>query len=210
MIILTHIDEFLNTDINKFYKPRKDDVRKHYNIPSDDKLNFNGFNTKPVIFINESHDLNRAEIKIQRMIWYEKSGSKTHIYLRPSFTIAHCPYSTCTMEYIWKECLRISKDPFLSKLNDPDFLLVSSLSLEHHIEKLFAGLEKPEYVIKWNHLFHTVQYSMPSYVTDALTKSEEKFANRFLFMVESFAYNIRHRLPRYGHLSFANFLVSFK
>ena len=61
MTILSFLQQFLNTDFKFFYKSRREEVRKHFNIPLSDKLWFNGFDYKSIIFINDYRCLEKTE-----------------------------------------------------------------------------------------------------------------------------------------------------
>ncbi len=209
MIILSFLLQFLKTEKNIFYKARREDVRKHYNIPLTDKLWFNGFDYKPIFFINKLRCLESTVIPIQRMIWRKASLERVHIYLRPSFVIKRCPFATSVLEYVWEHCVKPETEPFES-IDDPNNLLDSSIPLEHYTNGIFNLLGSQNYMIKWNRLYAKIFYSLPLKVEKMLVEPNRTLSEQAYLLVQFFAKDIRLNIPKYEYLAFANFQIPLK
>ena len=209
MIILSFLQQFLKTDLNYFYKSRRDEVRKHYNIPITDKLWFNGFDYKPVIYLNDYGCLEKNEIPIQRMVWIKGLAERVHIYLYPSFIIKRCPFPTSTLEYIWENCRAPVTEPF-DLIKDPDNLLDSSLPLEYYTRKIFNHIGDPGYLIKWNNLYSKTFNSLSLITEKELLEPNVLPSKYACFLIKLFAKGIHLNITEHDYLSFANFQIPFK
>jgi|SRR6056297_813240 len=201
--ILTDFQQFLKTEIKYFFKTKKDYVRKYYNIPANDKLWFNGFDYKPIIFINNNKCLNKINVPIQRMIWKKKKLTHKHIYLYPSFVMKYCPFSLETIEYIWNNCTLTSTEPF-DIIDDPKNLLETSILLEHHTKKVFNIINTSDYSGAWNNLYYNTFQALPVRLPNI------SFSNYMYKFIKLFADKINLKLSKYNYLSFANFQIAFK
>jgi len=209
IIILTFLQQFLKTNFDFFYKSRRDEVRKHYNIPLTDKLWFNGFDYKPIIYINNNRYLEKAEVPIQRMVWINDSDEHVHIYLYPSFIIKHCPFPTSTLEYFWENCIIPGIEPF-DLIKDPDNLLDSSFTLEYYSNKIFNFLGTSKYMTKWNRLYNKTFHSLSPVSEKELLEpnvAPSKYAYR---LIQLFVEGIHLNVSGHEYLSFANFQIPFK
>ncbi len=209
MIILTFLQQFLNIDLNFFYKSRREEVRAHYNIPLTDKLWFNGFDYKPIIFIDDDGCLDETKIPIQRMVWIKSSGKRVHIYLRPSFIIKRCPFATSALEYVWEACIIPEIEPF-DLIEDPDNLLDSSLTLEHHARKMFAQIGDPGYLTAWNHLWNKTFHSLVPINEEDLLKPNVLPSKYAYQIIKLFTKGIKLNVLEHEYLSFANFQIPLK
>lgn len=209
MIILTFLQQFLNTDLDFFYKSRKKEVRAYYNIPLTDKLWFNGFDYKPIIFINDDGCIDGSEIPIQRMIWLKSSGKRVHIYLRPSFIIKRCPFPTSVLEYVWKACIIPGTEPF-DLIEDPNDLLDSSLILEHYTRKIFARIGDPAYLAAWNHLWNKTFHSLVPITEKELLEPDVLPSKYAYHLIKLFTKGIKLNVFEHEYLSFANFQIPLK
>jgi len=209
MIILTFLQQFLNIDFNIFYKSKREEVRKYYNIPSNDKLWFNGFDYKPIIFINNDGCLEEIEIPIQRMVWIKNLAERVHIYLRPSFVIKRCPFPASVLEYVWNECIIPNKEPF-DVIDDPDNLFDSSLTLEYHTRNIFERIGAPGYLAAWNHLWNKTFYSLSSINEKDLLDPNASSSKYAYQLIKMFTKSLKLNVVKYGYLSFANFQIPLK
>lgn len=209
MIILSFLQQFLKTDFNFFYKSRRDEVRKHYNIPLTDKLWFNGFDYKPVIFLNDDGCLEKTEIPIQRMVWIKGLGERIHVYLYPSFIIKRRPFPTSTIEYVWENCMIPGIEPF-DLIKDPDNLLDSSLPFEHHTKKIFKRIGDPGYLTAWNHLYYKTFHSLPLTTEKELSDPHVSPSKYAYLLIQLFVKGIQFNISEHEYLSFANFQIPFK
>ncbi len=209
MVILTFLQQFLNRDLNFFYKSRREEVRAHYNIPLTDKLWFNGFDYKSIIYINNDECLHETEIPIQRMVWIRSSGERVHIYLRPSFIIKRCPFPTSVLEYVWEECIIPETEPF-DLIEDPDNLLDSSLILEHYARKIFERIGDPGYLAGWNHLWNKTFHSLVPITEKELLEPNVLPAKYAYQLIKLFIKGIKLDILKHEYLSFANFQIPLK
>ena len=209
MLILSFLQQFLKADLKIFYKSRREEARRHYNIPLTDKLWFNGFDHKSIIFINNMRRLEYFSIPIQRMVWINNAKERTHIYLRPSFAIKRCPFPAPTLEYVWEQCIRCETDPF-ETIEDPNNLLDSSIPLEFYTNKIFSLIGSSRYMGEWNRLYSKIFYSLPIKVERMLVEPHVPFPERTLRLIKFFVKDVRFNIPKYEHLSFANFQIPLK
>ncbi|MHB9141584.1 MAG: hypothetical protein ACYC25_06910 [Paludibacter sp.] len=209
IIILTFIQQFLKTDFNLFYKSRRDEVRKYYNIPSTDKLWFNGFDYKPIIFINDDGCLEKIEIPIQRMVWIKGLVECVHICLYPSFIIKRCPFPTSTLEYIWENCVIPGIEPF-DLIKDPNSLLDSSIPLEYYTKKIFILLGTPKYMTKWNYLYYKTFHTLPLITEKELLEPNVLPSKYAYLLIRLFVKGIKMNISEHEYLSFANFQIPLK
>jgi len=211
-MILTFLQQFLKTDFeyfNIFYKSRREEVRKHYKIPLTDKLWFNGFDYKTIIFINDNGCLEKTEIPIQRMVWIKGSVELVHIYLYPSFIIKRCPFPTSTLEYIWENCIIPRIEPF-ELIKDPNNLLDSSIPLEYYTNKMFNLIGSPSYIAKWSYLYFKTLYSQPQ-ITEKEFLEPNVLPSKYVYhLIQLFAKGVLFDVSQYQYLSFANFQIPFK
>jgi hypothetical protein len=208
IIILTYIQQFLKTDFNIIYKSKRDEVRKYYNIPSTNKLWFNGFDYKPIIFLNDNGCLEKVKIPIQRMVWIKGLDKHVHIYLYPSFIIKRCPFPTSTLEYIWEKCIIPVIEPF-DLIKDPDNLIESSLPLEYHTRKIFKCIGEPGYLTAWNHLYCKT-FSSLSLAEKELPEPNVLPSQYAYLLIQQFVKGIHMNISKHEYLSFANFQIPFK
>jgi hypothetical protein len=210
--ILSSIKQFLKTDFkyfNNFYKSRREEVRKYFNIPLNDKLWFNGFDYKPIIFINDYRCLEKTEIPIQRMVWIKGLDERVHIYLYPSFVIKRCPFPTSTLEYIWENCIIPKIEPF-DRIKDPNNLLDSSLPLEYYTKKIFNLIGSPNYIAQWNNLYYKTLQSLP-YITDREFLKPNVLPPKYAYhLIQLFVKGINFSISEYEYISFANYQIPLK
>jgi len=209
MNILTHLKEFLNTDINVFYKSKLKDVRKYYGIGKNEKLWFNGFDKKEIKYINDDLVLTPYTVPIQRMVWVKKCGTRVHIYLWPSFVIKYCPFPTCTIEYILETSIESGTDPF-DYFDDPCCLLESSLPIERHARRIFNILGTSKFMITWSRLHQKILSRLPPVTGGAPAGKGLASAKTTWLIIKSLAEGIGLKSPKYGYLSFANFQIPLK
>jgi hypothetical protein len=184
-------------------------VRNHYNIPLNDKLWFNGFDYKKIIYINDDLCLEKAEIPIQRMVWIKGSAERVHIYLYPSFTIKRCPFATSTLEYIWENCIIPKIEPF-DVIKDPDNLLESSLPLEYYAKKIFNRIGSSNYIIQWNHLYNKTFQSLLNITEKGFLEPNVHPSKYAYYLIQMFVKGIGLKVSEFEYLSFANFQISLK
>jgi hypothetical protein len=209
VFILTSLQQFLKSDFDFFYKSRREEVRKNYNIPLNDKLWFNGFDYKTIIFINDDGCLEKAEIPIQRMVWIKGLAERVHIYLYPSFTIKRCPFPTSTLEYIWENCVIPNIEPF-NIIKDPGNLLDSSIPLEYYSKKIFNLIGSPNYIAQWNNLYYKTFQSLP-YITDKEFLEPNVLPSKYTYhLIHLFVKRINLNISEYEYISFANFQIPLK
>ena len=210
--ILTFIQQFLKTDFEYFkyfYKSRREEVRKYYNIPLNDKLWFNGFDYKTIIFINDDGCLEKAVIPIQRMVWIKGPNERIHIYLYPSFVIKRCPFPTPTLEYIWESCVIPKIEPF-DLIKDSNNLLDSSIPLEYYSKKIFNLIGSSGYMTRWSNLYYTTFHSLP-HITEKEFLEPDVMPSRYAYhLIQLFVKGISLSIPEYEYISFANFQIPLK
>lgn len=210
--ILSFIQQFLETDfkyLNNFYKTKRNEVRKHYNIPLNDKLWFNGFDYKTIIFINNDNCLEATKIPIQRMVWIKSPAERIHIYLHPSFVIKHCPFPTSTIEYIWQNCIIPGLEPF-DIIKDPNNLLDSSIPLEYYSKKIFNLIGSSSYLARWSNLYYRTFNSLPNIIEKEFLEPDISPSKYIYHLIKLFVKGIGLGLFEYEYISFANFQIPFK
>jgi hypothetical protein len=211
-LILTFLLQFLKTDFeyfNIFFKSRREEVRKHFNIPLNNKLWFNGFDYKTIIYINDDGCLDKAEIPIQRMLWIKGLTERVHIYLYPSFTIKRCPFPTSTLEYIWENCIIPKLDPF-DVIKDPDNLLDSSIPLEYYSKKIFKIIGSPSYMAQWNNLHYKTFHCVPQITKKEFLEPTVLPSTYIYHLIQLFVHGVGFSISKYEYLSFANFQIPLK
>lgn len=184
-------------------------MREHYKIPLNDKLWFNGFDYKPITFINDNRCLEKVEIPIQRMVWIKGLAERVHIYLYPSFVIKRCPFPTSTLEYVWENCIIPKIEPF-DVIKDPDNLLDSSIPLEYYSKKIFNLIGRSSYIAQWNNLYYRTFHSLPHITEKEFLKPDVLPAKYVYHLIQLFTKGISLNISKYEYLSFANFQISLK
>lgn len=208
MNILTHLQQFLNKNLDSFYKSQReslrDNVRKHYNIPETDTLWFNGFYYKPIIYINARLCFDVYVVPIQRMIWIKEGyGERVHIYLRPSFVLMHCPFSICTLEFIWNAGIPDELELF-EVVEDPEELLYA---LDGYYKKFTEKIDKTlgtsEYMINWSNLYYSTFHSLAPeaiFLDPDLSPSMRTYQ-----LIRLYTERLNMKVSKHEYLSFANF-----